>query len=289
MYDSRGTGMKMAEKCPVCRNGMNSAFFAVLLKKIRVEYLYCETCGMLKTEKPFWLKEAYQQIISKTDTGILQRNIGNSKTVEAMLHCLFKGKGKFLDVAGGYGVLTRLLRDMGFDCFSTDPYCQNLFAKAFEPDAGFRANALFAFEVLEHVENPYEFLKGLFDAYSCKTILFSTLTFSGGIPEKNWWYYTFESGQHISFYQPRTIAFLADTLGCRYYRLGPELHLITDERMQGFSRMVLTRRLVRKLFTLSLHWKRKRMSRTWSDHLLLKSNNSGIDKQPSKSGKENQT
>ncbi len=271
--------MSMTEKCPACRNEMSPAFSGILLKNKEVEYFYCETCGLLKTEKPYWLEEAYQRAITEIDTGLLQRNIANSKMVEPMLHCLFKGKGKFLDVAGGYGVFARLVRDMGFDCYTMDQYCQNLFSRTFEPDDGFKANALFAFEVLEHIENPREFLKDLFETYSCKTIIFSTLTFSDDIPKKKWWYYAFETGQHITFYQPRTIAFLASTLGCRYYRLGPELHLITDKRLQGFSRMVLTHRLVRKLFSLSLHWKRKRMSRTWSDHLLLKSmNDSEIEK-----------
>ena len=273
----------MTEKCSICGNEMNPAFSEILIKKISVEYLYCETCGLLKTEKPYWLKEAYQQAIATCDTGQLQRNIVNSTIVEVMLHCLFGGKGKFLDVAGGYGVLARLLRDMGFDCYTMDPYCQNLFARAFEPGDEFRANALFAFEVLEHIESPREFLKNLFDTYSCKTILASTLTFAGAIPPKNWWYYAFETGQHISFYQPRTIAFLADTLGCRYYRLGPEWHLITDKRLPGITRIVLTWRLLRKLYALSLHGKRKRMSRTWSDHLLLKSlNDSRIEKKPPK-------
>ena len=277
----------MTEKCPVCSNEMNPVFSGILLKKNKVEYFYCEKCGLLKTEKPYWLEEAYQQVIAAPDTGLLQRNIANSKTAEIVLHRLFKGKGKFLDVAGGYGVLARLLRDMGLDCYTMDKYCQNLFAKAFEPDAGFRADALFAFEVLEHIENPREFLKDLFDTYSCRTILFSTFTFSGAIPKKNWWYYAFETGQHISFYQPRTIVFLADTLGCRYYRLGPELHLMTDKRLPGIARMVLTRRWLRKLYAFSLHGKRKRMSRTWSDYLLLKSmNGSGTEKQPPKPRRE---
>ncbi|MBU4405436.1 MAG: methyltransferase type 11, partial [Acidobacteria bacterium] len=75
-------------------NEMNRVFSGMLLKKNEVKYLYCETCGMLKTEKPFWLEEAYQKPIAETDTGLLQRNIANSKMVEPILHCLFKGKGK---------------------------------------------------------------------------------------------------------------------------------------------------------------------------------------------------
>jgi hypothetical protein len=249
---------------------MSPAFSETLMQKYPVAYLYCRACGLLKTEKPYWLKEAYQQAIAACDTGQLQRNIANSKMAEVMLHCLFRGKGRFLDVAGGHGILARLLRDMGFDCYSTDPYCRNLFAAAFEPEAGFRADALFAFEVVEHCENPREFLENSFAAYSCRTILLSTFTFSGAIPPKSWWYYAFDTGQHISFFQPGTLAFLAGALGCRYYRLGPAWHLITDKRLPALARLVLARRLPRKLYSLSLHRRRRRMSRTWSDHLQMK-------------------
>ncbi|MDM9385349.1 methyltransferase domain-containing protein [Chlorogloeopsis sp. ULAP01] len=87
---------------------------------------------------------------------------------------MFNGKGKFLDVSGGYGLLTRLMRDIGFDCYTTDKYCQNLFAKAFEPTDKFEADALFAFEVLEHIENPLKFLSKIFMKSGCKTLIFST-------------------------------------------------------------------------------------------------------------------
>ncbi len=40
----------------------------------------------------------------------------------------------FLDYAGGYGVFTRLMRDIGFDFYWHDPYTQNLFANGFEKD-----------------------------------------------------------------------------------------------------------------------------------------------------------
>jgi hypothetical protein len=40
-----------------------------------------------------------------------------------------KKNGTFVDIGGGYGLLTRLMRDRGFDFYWKDPHCENIFAK----------------------------------------------------------------------------------------------------------------------------------------------------------------
>ncbi len=215
-------------------------------------------------------RTGYQDAIADIDTGVVSRNVGNANLLESLLCVLSLDQGKLLDVAGGYGLLTRLLRDKGFDCYTTDKYCANLFAKAFEPKPDFKADALFAFEVLEHLEYPLEFLSELFERHGCRTIVFSTLTFSGDIPSKDWWYYAFEGGQHIKFYQPRTLAMLAGKLGCKYFMLSPELHIITDKNISFAQHALLRTRLLRKLCTLYVRRNRKGLSKTWDDHRLMK-------------------
>ena len=256
--------------CPICGNSMRSVFSANVLIKYKVTYYYCEECGLLKTEKPYWLDEAYQEAIDDTDTGLVNRNIVNSASVELILECLSIEKGKFLDVAGGYGLLTRLMRDKGFDCYTTDKYCKNLFAKTFEPSPHFMAEALFAFEVLEHIEDPFQFLCGVFNQYDCKTIIFSTVTFSCPIPSEDWWYYSFESGKHITFYQLRTLSILAKRLKCNYYMLTTDIHIFTDIEIPIINRIIFSNKYFRKLFSIYLRRKRIGLSKTWDDHLKMK-------------------
>ena len=43
----------------------------------------------------------------------------------------FKNDKKWIDIGGGYGVLTRLMCDIGIDFYWDDPYKENLFAKSF--------------------------------------------------------------------------------------------------------------------------------------------------------------
>jgi hypothetical protein len=245
---------------------MAPAFRAVLLRKHEVQYFRCASCGLLKTEKPHWLAEAYTSAIADTDTGLVARNLGNRALLEPVLHRLFGGGGRFLDLAGGHGLLTRLLRDVGIDCYTTDPYCENLFAKGFEPRDGFRADALFAFEVLEHLEDPLTFLREAFRRYGSRTLFFSTLHYGEEVPPLDWWYYGFDSGTHITFYQLRTLARLAQAVGLGYHQLGG-LHLFTDRTLSAADRLLLDHARVRRLYAARVRRRRRAASFTWADHL----------------------
>ncbi len=255
--------------CPICSETMEAVFSGKVLNKFNVAYYNCNNCGLLKTEHPYWLEEAYKTAIADSDTGLVSRNIHNSALLETILEFLQLQDGRFVDVAGGYGLLTRLMRDKGFDCYSTDKYCPNLFAKTFEPDDEFKADALFAFEVLEHIEDPVEFLDGIIRRYDCKTIIFSTLTYEDSVPDRDWWYYSFAAGQHITFYQPKTLTYLAEHFSCRYYRLDPSTHLITDMNLPIFSRFIIFNKYFRFLYSCYLRMKRRGLSRTWADHLIM--------------------
>ena len=263
--------MNQVEICPISQKPMNPVFTGLILGKYEVTYYYCEDSGVLKTEKAYWLDEAYRKAIGDTDTGLVQRNISNSKWLEIFLYLLFKGKGKFLDVSGGYGLLARLMRDKGFDFYTTDKYCENLFASNFEPLKDFKADALCAFEVLEHLENPKEFLFEIFSKYNCKTLVFSTQTFSNNrIPPNDWWYYSFETGQHIIFYQPRSLELLAKSLGLNYYMISSSLHIATEKKISGIAKTILSNFRLQTIYSLYLKYKRKGISKTWEDHIIIR-------------------
>jgi len=256
--------------CPITGHEMKLSFSEIVLRKYDVDYYSCEECGILQTEKPYWLDEAYQDAIGITDTGMVSRNISNQKILEPILERMFNSEGKFLDVGGGYGLLTRLMRDIGFDCYTFDRYCENMFAKYFEPIAGFKADALFCFEVFEHIEDPYVFIRDMFIRYCCKTIIFSTLVYENSIPSRDWWYYSFDGGQHITFYQSRTLSLLANRLGCHYYMINHGLHIITDVKLTKLDKYLFSNKYLFRIFALYTRYKRRRLSKTWDDHLLMK-------------------
>ena len=99
-------------------------------------------------------------------------------------------------------------------------------------------------------------------------MVFSTLTFSGSAPAPGWWYYSLESGQHVSFYQPRTLHQIAVRLGCEYTRIHEGLHLFMAAPLAPALRRVLRSRRLRS-WAEAWYWAhRRRPSLTWAQQRL---------------------
>ena len=240
--------------CPIDSEAMEPICTATVLRKYQVQYYRCKKCGLIRTEKPYWLAEAYSSAIVDSDVGHVDRNIQNAHSLQVVLQAMSLAQGRFLDLGGGYGLLTRMLRDKGFDAYTTDKYCPNLFAKGFEPGTDFKADALFAFEVMEHIEEPLTFLQEAFGRYQCRTLIFSTLAYGDSVPSLDWSYYSLDSGQHITIYQTRSLEHLAEKLGCVYVPInGGMTHLITDRPLTAFTRRVLTDRTVHRFYRTFIH------------------------------------
>jgi hypothetical protein len=246
---------------------MASQHFSVKIMNIYSgDFFICPNCKFLFAGNPSWLQEAYKSAINLTDTGLVERNISFHKILSLIIYLLFDKKGEFLDYAGGYGLFTRLMRDTGFDFYWYDPYCENLLSKGFEYNMSSKgkAEAITAFEVFEHLENPLPEIEKML-TYS-SNIFFSTELLPVPVPKpENYWYYGFEHGQHISFYSPETLSFIARKYGLKYYNLG-NLHLFSEK---NFSLLYL-RALKKGAKFLYPLVKLNMDSRTFEDHLKLK-------------------
>jgi len=265
----------MSTHCPVCNSERQQIFNAVLLKKHAVDYYYCTSCGLLQTEAPYWLEEAYTEAIADADTGLIARNQGIARKLTALLYCCLDRQGQYIDSAGGYGMLTRLMRDIGFNFYWHDEYCRNLFARGFEVNKhSGTVSAVTAFEVLEHVQDPLDFINHCLKSNTTSTIIFSTELYHGEPPApSDWWYYTLETGQHISFYQRRTLELLASKLSLRLYS-HRNMHILTDRRINTVTFRLMTGHLSWIVYA----WAHIRMtSRTFPDHQQICSQSSPSD------------
>jgi hypothetical protein len=251
-------------KCRICNQQTKQIFKSKILNKYNINYYYCGYCGFLQTEEPYWLEEAYKNPISISDTGILQRNIVISNWLATLLSIMFNRNGKFLDYAGGYGILVRLMRDIGFDFYWYDKYSPNLFAKGFEAEMRDGYEALTAIECFEHFVNPIEEIENMLQL--SKNLIFTTELLPNPIPKPDdWWFYGLDHGQHISFYSKKTFEYIAKTYNLNYTNIG-KYHLLTDKKISAFKIKVIK---IFSRFRLHVLLLKQLKGKTWKDHCIL--------------------
>jgi len=256
--------------CPICSGMMRPAFTAQVLSKYHADYEVCGACGLLRVKNPHWLEEAYSVAIAAADTGLVMRNISVACKVAAVLYWGMneRGEGRYLDAAGGYGMLTRLMRDLGFNFFWQDKYCENLLAPGFEySDSLGACRSVTAIEVLEHVTDPLGFIQETLDRADAQTIIFTTELYEGEPPLPGKWpYYAFPTGQHIGFYQRKTLEAIGARLGLNLSSANG-LHMLSKRPVNELVLKFLTNRWTSRL---GPWWIRRRLgSKTMSDHDLL--------------------
>ncbi len=221
-------------ECPLCGKKGYGIFKGKLLNKFVVQYYQCRNCGLIYTQTPYWLDEAYQDSITCADTGIMVRNVRNALCANALVDKVFDKKASFLDYGGGYGVFTRMMRDVGYNWLWQDKYSENLFARGFEYREEEKIELVTAFELFEHFTEPKKELEHLFQLAG--SLLFSTLLYDKGLrykPFSRWWYYVPQTGQHVVFYSERTCRYIAGQYGVNYYNLCDDLHLFTDKKLDN--------------------------------------------------------
>ena len=235
--------------CKICRKVLIEKFKGLILNKYTIKYYFCPRCKYLQTEEPYWLGEAYEEPINISDTGYISRNLLISKKLALLLYLMFNNNGKYLDYAAGYGVLVRMMRDIGFDFYWEDKYTGNIFAKGFEWNKKIPVKAVTAFEVFEHFVNPIEEIENLLRISD--TIIFTTELYPKDNPlPDDWWYFGLDHGQHISFYSQETLEYIAKKYDLRFYTDG-FIHILTRTHISyttiklsrlssyGFSKIII--------------------------------------------------
>ncbi|MCM1038223.1 MAG: class I SAM-dependent methyltransferase [Ruminococcus sp.] len=234
--------------CPICADMGKKIFQGKIMHKYTISYYQCPVCGFVYTEEPYWLEEAYTDSITNIDTGMMQRTIDNVLTANAIVHNFFDTKASFLDYGGGYGIFTRMMRDLGYNWLWYDKYSDNYAARGFEYKRQEKIELITAFELFEHFDRPIEEITHLFTI--SRSVLFSTLIYDQDFAYKDfekWWYYVPETGQHIGFYSQRTLEYIARKFHVFYYKISDGMHLFSEHKINSVQFNILIKSKVFKL------------------------------------------
>ncbi len=224
--------------CVLCGQPLKAFGRGQVLVDRHVVYHRCSGCGSLFLPEPNWLDEAYSDAISALDVGLLQRCQQLANVTTAVIASERKSRGEFLDFAGGFGTLTRLMRDRGFRFQHHDPLCRNLFAERFEGGLSGRYDLVSAFEVLEHLTDPLGTLRPV--AELTDLLLVTTEVLPDPVPPPGTWpYYAEDTGQHVTFYSVSGLQSLAAGLGMQLTTSGRLVHLLHRRPLRIATRAVM--------------------------------------------------
>jgi len=234
-----GNIRKTVPHCTICGNANQfTTTKTTILNTFPAILIHCQSCDFeWFSGANDWLDKAYQNPIANTDTGIVRRNI-ELHPILSSLFMLGASTSKFLDWGSGSGLLIRMLRDDGLDCIGFEPFTEPVLAPGFtyKQENVVRSKGPFhcviAIEVVEHLLSPVEFFQSALSL--ADTIIFTTELTDSKTQGENWWYYSKDTGQHISFYSRKSLKLIATSFGASYQHMrGQSLHMITRDQRQA--------------------------------------------------------
>jgi len=215
------------QPCPVCAS-MSTALDVVDFNKcceevrgsylalsgIPVYYFLCDNCDFcFAPEICAWSLNEFETKIYNNDYVMVDPDYVDSRPRQNAANLVNrfadqKTAIRHLDYGGGDGMLSRLLREQGFDSVSYDPFVD----KQITTEELGKFNLITAFEVFEHVPSVNELTKQLVSLLSDEgIILFSTMLSDGHIKRHerlSWWYAAPRNG-HISLYSNQSLTVIA--------------------------------------------------------------------------------
>jgi hypothetical protein len=230
-------GVSPTRECPACGRA-TVRHQEIEIRGEAAELYRCPACGLYYFPEPTWLDAVYAEPISDLDIGLATRCINHARIVEAVLRSEKLQRRSHLDYGGGYGLLTRLLRDRGIDMRHYEPYTQNLFAAGFEGEVSADYGSVTAVEVFEHLTDPDDVLRSL--SPDVPLVIVSTVLVPDGMTDlSEWWYVGGPTGQHITFYTVAALTAVASRYGYRLTSNGVNIHLLHRKPLHPLTRAIL--------------------------------------------------
>jgi Methyltransferase domain len=199
------------------------------LSKIPIYYALCENCHFTFSPELYsWSHQQFEQYIYNEEYCLVDpdykelRPKGNA----ALLKNIFSlaPPKLHLDYGGGNGMLSEIMKEAGWNSYTTDPYSQVNSKPAIKD----QFNLITAFEVFEHSSDVNLLMKSLSELLSKDgAILFSTMLSDHHIKKNQritWWYASPRNG-HISLFSSKTLEFPGKSHGLNFMSFSPNIHV----------------------------------------------------------------
>ena len=252
--------------CPICHT--ESTHFSTLAIRdgITGEYYSCNSCKFIYAENPNWLEGSFTDALNSLDIGSVDRCNIVADFVEVLANSLKVDNPKVLDWGGGYGLLTRILRDRGIRCAHYDPYTEPLFAENTALQTGTRFDLIVLSEVMLHMTDPVSTLTELLKFSD--NIMFTAVIAPPDITP-DWWYFMPDTGQHVAIFSQKTIPELGAALKVNTLSDKQFFHLVAKDQPGVLTRLLFTKRFIPFGVAALLYLKRQAMRALGKSNSLL--------------------
>ena len=224
--------------CPICTTPSNGLFHVLVQGEKKVELNSCPNCEFAFYPDQNWISHSFSDELNALDVGATDRTIIAADYLSVVLKSLKLANGRFLDYGGGYGLLSRIMRDRGFNFENHDPFTKQIF-----PTSGLTSSnpleqkydAVTLIEVALHFEDPLQEFKKLLELSD--NVLFTAVLTDKKL-DSDWWYLSPETGQHIALFSRKTLEEIADKLGVHVTSDGKFFHVFHRKELTQITRML---------------------------------------------------
>ena len=199
--------------------------------QINSELYSCSECEFAFYPDQNWITQSFSDELNSLDIGSTDRTLIAADYLGVLLNSQKLRDGSFLDYGGGYGLLSRIMRDRGFSFKSYDPFTKQIFPTSSQTNNNLleqKHDAITLIEVALHFEDPLEEFRRLLQLTD---ILVFTAVLTDEKLNSDWWYLSPETGQHIALFSTRTLEILAEQLGVNVTTDGKFFHIFHRDRL----------------------------------------------------------
>jgi hypothetical protein len=228
--------MESQELCVICSESTEFLFGYQVRGEHQALLFECLACHFTYIANPHWLEDSFSSDLNDLDIGSVDRCLVLADFVEVLIQSMKLSKLRFLDWGGGYGLLSRIMRDRGLDFVSHDIYTRPLFVESTSISNSETFELITMSEVALHLVDPVPVFTKIME--STDTLVFTAVIAPTVIPN-DWWYLMPDTGQHVAFYHAETLQALAKKLDVQVTSDGRFFHVLHRNDLGIKSRLII--------------------------------------------------